>query len=360
MVKKEDVFSTENEQLEKAERICEGENITPEELYREYGILTKAFKKLLRQTKKLTRVSDTQQNKLNRILKRLMRYVSYQLYKKITQGKEKVDILASRKRLTVFFSDIKDFSVISSRMEGEALSEFLNLYLDEMTKIVLKWGGTLDKYIGDTIMVFFGDDESKPHKDYAVQCVKMAVEMQQRMKELQREWYEQGYQEPMRIRIGISTGFCTIGNFGSSERMDYTIVGNPVNLAARLESAADSDEILINHETWALVKDEICCEKAREYILKGFHQPVVAHNVYWDQKPGGTVSIEDREKGISLKVNFSKTTRKELMAWLDKQEFPAETPQHFDKKIPNKKTNSTSPCGSEELFEDVGNRFKGG
>jgi len=363
MVQKEDVFSRENEQLEKAEIICEGENITPEELQREYGILTTAFKKLLRQTKKLTRVSDTQQNRLNRILKRLMRYVSYQLYKKITQGKEVVDIQTSRKKLTVFFSDIKDFSVISSRMEGEALSEFLNLYLDEMTKIVLKWGGTLDKYIGDTIMVFFGDDESKPHKDNAIHSVKMAVEMQQRMKELHREWYEKGYREPIRIRIGISTGFCTIGNFGSSERMDYTIIGNPVNLAARLESAADSNEILISHETWALIKDEICCEKAREYKLKGFQQPVIAYKIYWNQKPGGTVFLEDPEKGISLKVDFSRTTKKELLEWLDKQEFA--------NKIPNQKTqeafgnsreqkNATSCNSSEELFTDVGNRFKGG
>jgi class 3 adenylate cyclase len=363
MVKKEDVFNRENEQLERAEKICEGENITPEELYREYGILTKAFKMLLRQTKKLTRVSDTQQNKLNRILKRLMRYVSYQLYKKITQGREEVDIQPSRKKLTVFFSDIKDFSVISSRMEGEALSEFLNLYLDEMTKIVLKWGGTLDKYIGDTIMVFFGDDESKSQKDNAIHCVKMAVEMQQRMKELHREWYERGYQEPIRIRIGISTGFCTIGNFGSSERMDYTIIGNPVNLAARLESAADSNEILISHETWALIKDEICCEQAREYKLKGFHQPVIAYKVYRNQEPGSTIFLEDLEKGISLKVNFSKTTKKELLEWLEKQEF--------DNKIPNKKMqeafgnsrerkNAVSSKNSEELFTEVGKRFKGG
>ncbi|MFC2155589.1 adenylate/guanylate cyclase domain-containing protein [Acidobacteriota bacterium] len=363
MMKKEDVFSRENEQLERAEKICEGENITPEELQREYGLLTKVFKKLLRQTKKLTRVSDSQQNKLNRILKRLMRYVSYQLYKKITQGKEVVDIHASRKKLTVFFSDIKDFSIISSRMEGEALSEFLNLYLDEMTKIVLKWGGTLDKYIGDTIMVFFGDDESKPHKYNAVHCVKMAVEMQQRMKELHREWYEKGYREPMRIRIGISTGFCTIGNFGSTERMDYTIIGNPVNLAARLESAAESNEILISHETWALVKDEICCEQAREYKLKGFHLPIIAYKVYWNQKPGSTIFLEDLEKGISLKVNSSKTTKKELLEWLDKQEF--------DNKIPNKKMqetfgnsreqkNAASSKSGEELFADVGNRFKGG
>ena len=129
MTKNEDVFGSENEQLEQAEKICENRDITREELHREYGTLTDAFKKLLSQTKKLTHVSDTQQNKLNRILKRLMRYVSYQLYKKITQGKEDIEIRTSRKKLTVFFSDIKGFSLLSSHMEGEALSEFLNLYL---------------------------------------------------------------------------------------------------------------------------------------------------------------------------------------------------------------------------------------
>lgn len=321
MNKKEDVFREENAKLERAEKICENESINQEELQQEYRILTNAFKKLLGQTKKLTRVSDSQQNKLNRILKRLMRYVSYQLYKKITQGKEEIETHPSRKKLTVFFSDIKDFSIISSNMEGEALSEFLNLYLNEMTEIILKWGGTLDKYIGDTIMVFFGDDESTSHKDNAVRCVKMAVEMQQRMKKLQREWFEKGYQEPMKIRIGISTGFCTVGNFGSSERMDYTIIGNPVNLAARLENAANNDEILINHETWGLVKEEIICGKAREYKLKGFRQPIIAYKVYWDQQPDSTVTLEEAGKGIYLKVDVSKTTKKELLKWLEKQEF---------------------------------------
>lgn len=318
----EDVFSKENEQLENAEKICKNGDITREELHKEYWTLKKTFKRLLSQTKKLTRVSDSQHNKLNRILRRLMRYVSYQLYQKITQGKEDIEILTSRKKLTVFFSDIKGFSVISSHMEGEALSEFLNLYLDEMTKIVLKWGGTLDKYIGDTIMVFFGDDESRTHKVNAVDCVKMAVEMQQKMKTLQQEWFERGYQEPMKIRIGISTGFCTIGNFGSSERMDYTIIGNPVNLAARLESAAESDEILISHETWALVKDEIFCDKGRKYTLKGFHQPIIAHKIRWDNRKASIVYLDEPGKGISLKFDPSKTSKEELLKWLEKQAFP--------------------------------------
>ena len=94
-----------------------------------------------------------------------------------------------------------------------------------MSKIALEYGATIDKYVGDAIVIFFGDPETKGVKEDAKACVNMAIAMQRRMRELEKEWQDRGLQRPFQIRIGISTGFCTVGNFGSQDRMDYTIIG---------------------------------------------------------------------------------------------------------------------------------------
>ena len=175
------------------------------------------------------------------------------IYKKITSGKEKVETGTTRRvKLSIFFSDIKGFSWHSSKMEGEALTAILNSYLEEMTHIVFKHGGTLDKYIGDAIVVFFGDPDFSSDAEHARRAVMMALEMRQRMTELQHKWFELGFPEPLHIRMGISTGFVNVGNFGSSEHMDYTVIGAPVNMAARLQAEAAEDQILISTRPGAL------------------------------------------------------------------------------------------------------------
>ncbi|WP_207682811.1 adenylate/guanylate cyclase domain-containing protein [Desulfonema magnum] len=314
MQKENSIFSKEEDTLKTAESLLKGEAVGKETLLKEYKGLLKNYKKLLRQTKTVTRVSDNQQRKLNRILERLGRYVSFQLFKKITHEKGNVEIKPQRKKLTVFFSDLKDFTYTSSHMEGEALSEFLNFYLEIMTQIVIKWGGTLDKYMGDAIMVFFGDPEFTSDEDHALRCVSMAIEMREKMKDLQKKLYDLGYQEPLHCRMGIATGYCTVGNFGSSERMDYTIVGTPVNLASRLETAAEKDEIFISHETWGYVKDKVICDPPKELHLKGFHQKILAHKVVRLKKEGedNVLLIDDEEKGVNLKIDFSKIPKEEI------------------------------------------------
>ncbi|MDM8552503.1 adenylate/guanylate cyclase domain-containing protein [Desulfobacterales bacterium HSG2] len=326
MQKDNSIFSKEEGVLKSAESVLHQEEIDREPLLKEYKILLKNYKKLLRQTKTVTRVSDNQQRKLNRILDRLGRYVSYQLFKKITHEKGKVEIKTQRKKLTVFFSDLKDFSYTSSHMEGEALSEFLNSYLEIMTQIVIKWGGTLDKYMGDAIMVFFGDPEFTSDEDHALRCVQMAIEMREKMKGLRKKWYDLGYQEPLHFRMGIATGYCTVGNFGSSERMDYTIIGTPVNLASRLETAADADEVFISHETWSYVKDKVICEPPEKLHLKGFHHQILAHKVLGlkDEKDN-IITFENEEKGVNIKIDFSKITKEEVMSILKDLEAESES-----------------------------------
>ncbi len=186
---------------------------------------------------------------LNALANKLAKYLSPQLYQSIFTGKKDVKIETYRKKLTVFFSDIKDFSKITDSMQSEALSSLLNEYLNEMSRIAIKYSGTIDKYIGDAMMIFFGDPDTKGEKEDAYNCVAMAIEMRKTMNYLQELWVSKGVSRPLKIRIGINTGFCTIGNFGSEERLDYTIIGGEVNMASRLESNATVDSILISHET---------------------------------------------------------------------------------------------------------------
>jgi adenylate cyclase len=167
---------------------------------------------------------------------KLSKYLSPQLYKSIFSGEKNVEVASQRKKLTIFFSDIAGFTETTDLLESEELTNLLNQYLREMSAIALEYGATIDKFIGDAIMLFFGDPESKGARDDAIACVKMAIAMQQRMRDLQAEWRERGQEHVFQLRIGINTGFCTVGNFGSDDRVDYTIIGNEVNLAARLQS----------------------------------------------------------------------------------------------------------------------------
>lgn len=331
-MKMDSVFPKEHEVIKHADALLQSGEIDGESLSGHYKILLKNYKKLLRQTEKLTRSSDIQQRKLNRIQERLGKYVSYQLYKKIVHGKEKVEINTKRRKLTVFFSDIKDFSYVSSHMQGEALSQFLNSYLEMMTQIVVKWGGTLDKYMGDAIMVFFGDPEFTSDEEHAVRCVSMAIEMREKMKDLRKQWFDLGYQEPLHCRMGIATGYCTVGNFGTSERMDYTIIGTTVNLASRLEAAADVDEILISHETWGYVRNHVVCDPPVGLNLKGFHHKITAHKVLHprEKSKSDLLFMYDETKGINLIVDFSKISKEELVAMIENNSFQPKTPDTHD------------------------------
>jgi class 3 adenylate cyclase len=219
-----------------------------------------------------------------------------------------VKVTSRRKKLTVFFSDIAGFTETTDNLEAEELSNLLNHYLTEMSKIALEHGGTIDKYVGDAIIAFFGDPETRGVKEDARTCVNMAIAMQRRMRELQSEWLEMGLEKPFELRIGINTGFCTVGNFGSADRMDYTIVGNEVNLAARLESLAEVGGILMAHETHSLVNDTIMAEECDTMTVKGFAKPVRTYRVvglYDDLVEQGRV-IQEEQDGVRVMV-FMKT-----------------------------------------------------
>jgi class 3 adenylate cyclase len=210
---------------------------------------------------------------------KLAKYLAPQVYNSIFSGRQEVRIASQRKKLTICFSDIADFTETTDRMESEDLTQLLNHYLTEMSKIASEYGATVDKYVGDAIVMFFGDPESRGVKEDALACVKMAIAMQRRMGELAGLWRDSGIQTPLRCRIGIHTDYCTVGNFGSADRMDYTMIGGAVNLASRLEHEAPPGSILISYETYAQVRDEVQCEEHGSVRVRGIAYPVTAYRV---------------------------------------------------------------------------------
>tara|TARA_Y100001954_G_scaffold219252_1_gene253204 strand:+ start:50 stop:1462 length:1413 start_codon:yes stop_codon:yes gene_type:complete len=236
------------------------------------------------------------------ILLKLTKYFSPQVYESIFSGDLEVKIQTKRKRLTVFFSDIKGFSEITERLEPEVLTEIITDYLTAMTNIAVKYGGTVDKYIGDAIMVFFGDPKTKGPKQDAIACVEMALEMNKKLSEIRKTWQTKGISQPLDIRIGIHTDTCTVGNFGSHDRLDYTTIGNGVNLASRLESNAKANQILISEDTYLLIRDFIACEKLEKIKVKNIKHPIQTYEV--KGKVGETAKqIDESDDGFSLFVD---------------------------------------------------------
>jgi class 3 adenylate cyclase len=259
----------------------------------------------------------------NRVLEalsaKLSKYLSPQVYQSIFTGTQSVEISSRRKKLTVFFSDIAGFTETTDNLESEELTDVLNQYLTEMSAIALAHGATVDKYIGDAMLLFFGDPESKGVAEDARACVMMAIAMQRRMRELEHEWRRRGLEQPFRVRIGISTGFCTVGNFGSKDRMDYTIIGNEVNLAARLQSAVEPGGILLSHETNALVQDIVLTEEFPPMTVKGFLKPIKTYKIlgtYKELVDEGRVVLQERD-GLRVLVDLTKQVSSEAIKVLE-------------------------------------------
>jgi class 3 adenylate cyclase len=210
---------------------------------------------------------------------KISRYLSPQVYKSIFSGQKDVTIHTERKKLTIFFSDIKDFTATTERLAPELITQLLNEYLTEMSNIALAHGGTIDKFIGDAILIFFGDPETRGEAEDAKACLRMAADMQHKLAELNVKWRSAGIEHPFQARIGINTGFCNVGNFGSADRMDYTIIGAEANLAARLQSIAEPGHIVISYETHALVRDMLVAHALPPITMKGISREVIPYSV---------------------------------------------------------------------------------
>jgi adenylate cyclase len=262
----------------------------------------------------------TEKNRtLEALSSKLSKYLSPQVYQSIFTGAQTVEISSKRRKLTICFSDVAGFTETTDNLESEELTDVLNQYLTEMSAIALSYGATIDKYIGDAMLLFFGDPESKGVREDAKSCVMMAIAMQRRMRDLEQEWRNRGLERPFRMRVGISTGFCTVGNFGSRDRMEYTIIGNEVNLAARLQSAVEPGGILLSYETNALVRDIVLTEEYPPMTVKGFLRPIKTYKLlgtYKELVDEGRVVLQERE-GLRVLVDLTKQVSSEAIKVLE-------------------------------------------
>ena len=210
---------------------------------------------------------------------KISRYISPQVYKSIFSGQKDVTIHTERKKLTIFFSDIQNFTATTERLQPELITQLLNEYFTEMSAIAHEHGGTIDKFIGDAMLIFFGDPETKGDRADAQACLRMAWNMQRRLMELNAKWRAAGIEVPFKSRIGINSGYCNVGNFGSADRMDYTIIGAEANLAARLQAVAEPGGIVISYETFALVSDIVTSHALPQITMKGISREVIPYAV---------------------------------------------------------------------------------
>jgi len=217
--------------------------------------------------------------KLQNAQKQISKYIDPNVAEKIFEGEFTAELSHRRTKLTMFFSDIQDFTQFTDASDPEDVAKLLNEYLGEMAQIVRTWGGTIPQFTGDSIYAIFGAPDSQGERDDALSCVSMAVEMQGRMKTLREKWWNQGIQLPFEIRCGIHTGMANVGNYGSEGFMEYSAIGLNTNLASRLEQVCESGEIYLSHATWALVKEEIPCEEVGTIEVKGFHYPIQTYRV---------------------------------------------------------------------------------
>jgi len=220
-----------------------------------------------------------QDRRLQEAQKLIRRYVPSQLAERIFRGEHAMEGRHERVKLTIFFSDVVAFTDASDELDAEELAAILNEYLSEMSVIAARYGATINQFVGDGIMIFFGAPQISSDKDHALRAVRMALDMQRRLFELQNIWLKRGIQKPFRARIGINTGYASVGDFGSADRKVYSAIGIQTNLAARIQTQCEPGKVLISHSTWALVHDEIPCEPKGEIQVKGIHYPVKIYEV---------------------------------------------------------------------------------
>jgi adenylate cyclase len=216
-------------------------------------------------------------------------YVSKSIVSELLANPDKLKLGGEKKTLTVLFSDIAGFTTFAEKKEPEELVSFINEFLNEMTEIIIKNGGTLDKYLGDAVMAFWGAPVEI--EDHAFKACLSALQMQDKLAELRDKWSKAG--EPLiHIRIGINTGEVIVGNIGGKKRFDYTVLGDDVNLASRLEGANKEygSNIMISGSTFEIVKDKFLVRELDIIRVKGKVEPTKVYEL---------ISLVDDPKALS-------------------------------------------------------------
>jgi adenylate cyclase len=239
-------------------------------------------------------IEEREQRRVRGVFKR---YMSPALVEEALKNPDKVPSLdiCTKKFVTVLFSDIAGFTTMSEKFPPEEVKRILDEYLTAMTDIVFSNEGVLDKYIGDAVMAIYGNINSVDPADDAFRCVKTAIEMQEKMKELRQKWVAEG-SIAMQIRIGIHSGEALVGNFGSPLKMDYTVIGDTVNTAARLEGLNKdfNSTVMISHSTYELVQNSIDVRSLGPAPVKGKSEAIHVYEVLGMSKEGSGKLVEDK------------------------------------------------------------------
>jgi adenylate cyclase len=208
-------------------------------------------------------------------LERLKRFFSPQLAELIVAGGAEDPLKTHRREVTVVFLDLRGFTAFAETAEPEEVMGVLREYHSEMGKLILEHEGTLERFTGDGMMIFFNDPVLVPNP--AERAIRMALVMRERVQELTVKWRKLGYE--LDFGVGIAQGYATIGAIGFEGRWDYGAIGTVTNLAARLCGEAKPGQILIAQRLLGAVEDIVEAEVVGELTLKGFHRPVAAYNI---------------------------------------------------------------------------------
>ena len=241
--------------------------------------LRKERQNLLEEKIRDREIIEEKSRQLESLATRLAKYLSPQIYQSIFKDENREEHKHSRKNLTIFLSDIVKFTDLADTLEPERLATVVNSYLSEMSSIAIECGGTIDKFIGDAVLIFFGDPETEGEQEDALKCAEMAIRMMKRVGELNKHWKKLGVVDGLKVRMGITTGFCTVGNFGSDLRLDYTVLGSPVNLAARLQTMAEHNTIFIDEYTKDLINSHVNSKYIDDITPKGFARPIPVYRL---------------------------------------------------------------------------------
>lgn len=258
----------------------------------------------LRQKNQMLQLQQVRIDTLVNVTNKLTRFLPQQIWQPIVKNNSKVEVVNQRRKLTILFSDIVGFTDLSDNISPDHLANILNTYLDRMTQVTQKYGATLDKFLGDGLLCYFGDMGGND-RDNAIACANMAIEMRREMEVLRHQWRLLGF-GGLYVRIGINTGYCYVGNFGSRNRMTYTVIGKEANYASRLESAAQKNQILISESTFNLIAHVHNCQAVGQFKFKGFQE---AMNVWELLEPNSetlqqTHWVDYHLPGFNLHLNF--------------------------------------------------------
>jgi adenylate cyclase len=221
-------------------------------------------------------LADTVKKQVSELerMARLKRYLSPQIAETILD--QEGDLFKTHRReITIVFLDLRGFTAFSDNAEPEEVMDFLRHYHGEMGKLVFKFEGTLERFMGDGIVVIFNDPI--PCAEHAHKAAMMAIEMRDRVKELRAAWLKKGYD--LDLGVGFAAGYATLGTMGFEGRMDYGTVGNLPNLAARLCAEAKGGQILTDQKTMSRLEEAFDAEGIEELVLKGISRPIQAYNI---------------------------------------------------------------------------------